>query len=121
VAGRVDDEDVPTWSDGADDGPPVLAGESRDVGSGRRSALDHDPRQRHRSLRAHHDSGDERPHTGVHVPRSRQAFQATMFRQAFQATMFRQAFQATMLLYTGVTMRVPEFVVAPPYAWTAKA
>ena len=26
-----------------------------------------------------------------------------------------------MLLYTGVTIRVPEFVVAPPYAWIANA
>ena len=31
------------------------------------------------------------------------------------------AFHATMLLYTGVTIRVPEFVVAPPYAWIANA
>jgi hypothetical protein len=31
----------------------------------------------------------------------------------------RHAFHAKKLLKTGVTMRVPEFVAAPPYAWTA--
>ena len=38
------------------------------------------------------------------------------FLKSRKAAAWYQAFQATMLLKTGVTIRVPEFVVAPPYA-----
>jgi hypothetical protein len=85
---------VPSGGGGRQSELPSLVRQSGDIGEGTRASGEVDPSLGDRSTVRIPDDAHDQVSQG-------------------------QAFQAVRLLNTGAEMRVPEFAVAPPYAWMA--